>query len=285
MSRPPDGQRPPDQVRRGPEAKDVDRIRRAIAALSAPSATRGQQQSAADHLLAEASPSVIARVTAAAEAAGSARRGVEAAERLNALAAEMESRLPEPEPPTRRTDEDHEAVIRAFLNRSSTPQQREEAEEQLEDLPGPLLREVVRRVGDALEGIWAVVRTPADVEARRVIARWYLDMARLIGVRVLPLMPDFLKVTTADGRTGTLRAGYGTGLYNFHYEFPVSGLGVRKDEIFVVEDDRRTPVLEWLQREGLRVICTRCGGFVDRKVERRCPGRELGLRARRGGAS
>jgi hypothetical protein len=95
-------------------------------------------------------------------------------------------------------------------------------------------------------------------------------------------MPDFLKVTTADGQTGTIRPGYGTSLYNFHFEFPVSGFGVRKDEIFVVEDDCRTPILDWLKLRSTRVICTRCGGFVDRKVEERCPARDRALQARPG---
>ena len=267
------------------QSPDVDPIRHAIVALSSPTATLDQQQAAVDLLLAEASPSVVARVVVAAEAASESRHGAEAAERLGALAAEIETQLPEPEPPACETDEDYEAVIRAFLNRGSTVEQREEAEEQLQGFPGARLREAVCRAGAALEGIWAVVKTPADVQARRVIASWYLDAARLVGVRVLPLMPDYLKVTTADGRTGTIRPGYGTGLYNFHYEFPVCGFGVRKDEIFVAEADRKTPILDWLQQQGIRVICTRCGGFVDRSVEERCPARGLALPGRRGGAS
>ena len=256
-------------------------LRVAIATLSLPNTPTDQRQAAAELLLARPTPATVARVKSAADAADGARHGAKVAQRLRALAAEMEERLPEPEPLPEELEPDYEAVLATFLHRASTPLEREEAEKQLDELPGRRFRETVRRVGDALEGIWPIVKTPAEVEARRVIARWYVDAANMIGIRVMPLMPDFLKVTTADGRTGTIRAGYGTGLYNFHYEFPVDGFGVRKDEIFVVEDDRRTPILDWLQQKSVRVMCTRCGGFLDRKVEEHCPARGLALHAQR----
>jgi len=81
-----------------------------------------------------------------------------------------------------------------------------------------------------------------------------------------------------QGRGGLLRGAltctYGTSLYEFHWEYPIRGFGVRKDLISVIaDDDTRLPLLEWCEAHDIIVVCNRCGLEITFEVSRDCPWR------------
>ena len=72
---------------------------------------------------------------------------------------------------------------------------------------------------------------------------------------------------------GHLQAGYGTSLYDAHWEYPVDGMGVRKDRLLVVEGKRRVPIARWCRQNGVVVFCFYCGQDVTDTVSSGCPAR------------
>jgi hypothetical protein len=73
---------------------------------------------------------------------------------------------------------------------------------------------------------------------------------------------------------GALKCGYGTSLYEFHWEYPIEGFGVRKDLIEVIMiDNVRKPLLDWCEENDIIVFCNRCGLEITHEVSRNCPWR------------
>ena len=71
---------------------------------------------------------------------------------------------------------------------------------------------------------------------------------------------------------GALACSYGFSLYEFHWEYPIEGFGVRKDLITVIADDNtRIPVIQWCKDHDLIVFCNRCGLEITCEVSRNCP--------------
>jgi hypothetical protein len=71
---------------------------------------------------------------------------------------------------------------------------------------------------------------------------------------------------------GEIRPGYGTSLYEFHWEYPVEGAGIRKDLISVITgDNQKIPMLEWCRQNDMIVFCNRCGLDITYEVSRDCP--------------
>lgn len=88
------------------------------------------------------------------------------------------------------------------------------------------------------------------------------------------------KVKKAEGfdphmnkrKKGVLKTGYGSSLYEFHLEYPIEGIGIRKDLITVISDEsRRIPMLEWCKQNDIIVYCNRCGLEITYEVSRDCP--------------
>jgi hypothetical protein len=73
---------------------------------------------------------------------------------------------------------------------------------------------------------------------------------------------------------GPIVCGYGTSMYEFHYEYPINGMGVRKDLIKVVNPDgARTPIFDWCRENNVVVLCNRCGNDITYEVSMECPAR------------
>ena len=73
-------------------------------------------------------------------------------------------------------------------------------------------------------------------------------------------------------KTGVFKTGYGTSLYEFHYEYPIEGIGIKKDLITVItSDNKRIPMLEWCQQNDIVVYCSRCGLEITQEVSKDCP--------------
>ena len=71
---------------------------------------------------------------------------------------------------------------------------------------------------------------------------------------------------------GAFKTGYGTSLYEFHWEYPIEGFGVRKDLISVnTENGEKIPLLEWCQENEIVVYCNRCGLDITYEVSKDCP--------------
>ncbi len=73
---------------------------------------------------------------------------------------------------------------------------------------------------------------------------------------------------------GPLTCTYGSSLYEFHWEYPIKGFGVRKDLIAVItRDDTRVPLFDWCRANDLIVFCNRCGLEITYEVSKNCPWR------------
>lgn len=73
---------------------------------------------------------------------------------------------------------------------------------------------------------------------------------------------------------GALKCTYGTSLYEFHWEYPIEGFGVRKNLITAIADDgARVPLLDWCRENDVIVFCSRCGLDITYEVSRDCPWR------------
>jgi hypothetical protein len=96
----------------------------------------------------------------------------------------------------------------------------------------------------------------------------YMYYPPLTDVEVLP------EKEGEELRRGALRSGYGTSMYEFHYEYPVEGGGARKDRILVVlPDGRRQPIFDYCRERRIVVYCNRCGGDITYEVSIDCPAR------------
>jgi hypothetical protein len=74
---------------------------------------------------------------------------------------------------------------------------------------------------------------------------------------------------------GAIQAGYGSSHYEFHYEYPINGIGVRKDLITVIASTgTRIPLFVFCRRHGITVTCRHCGQDITYEVSRCCPARD-----------
>ena len=72
--------------------------------------------------------------------------------------------------------------------------------------------------------------------------------------------------------SGILKSGYGKSIYDFHWEYPIEGFGIRKDLITVItEKNEKIPMLDWCRQNDIIVFCNRCGLDITFEVSRNCP--------------
>lgn len=126
----------------------------------------------------------------------------------------------------------------------------------------------------ALRGRWRHPKDDAEVYARQCI---FEAVSGSISQAPYDLE---VRAVDEDGKLhiGTIKPVYGTSHYNFHYEWPIDGDGVRKDliEVFPPEGGPAEPILQWLRKRGKTIFCYHCGGILSDRVERNgCPGRGL----------
>lgn len=68
---------------------------------------------------------------------------------------------------------------------------------------------------------------------------------------------------------------YGS-IYEFHFEYPIGGYGVRKNLISVVDaDGKLTPLFDWIRDQQIIVWCSRCGLDISCEISRNCPARRI----------
>ena len=135
--------------------------------------------------------------------------------------------------------------------------------------------DIRRAMVAVLRGLW---RTPAsDAEVKNRLCLFEVASSRCGG---FDQAPYGLEVRAVDQHNelhiGKIKTTYGTSLYNFHYEWPIEGAGVRKDliEVFPPEGGKPEPILEWLRKQNRVIFCYHCGGIVSDRVEHvHCPGR------------
>jgi hypothetical protein len=71
---------------------------------------------------------------------------------------------------------------------------------------------------------------------------------------------------------GAFKTGYGTSLYDFHREYPIEGIGIRKNLISVITDDNeKILVMEWCKQNDFVVFCNRCGLDITYTNANDCP--------------
>ncbi len=270
-----------------PERTPEQGVGCAIGRLSLPGSSEEAREAARRTLLSSPSRWTLRRLEEATLAAESSRHSSELAPLLRSVMVGVADQVEAEElrAASAAVRARHEALT-TFLALDSTREQRRRAEWVFADLLlDPFLELVVQGLQEALEGPWSRVGTEEAVEARRTIGRWYERLAPAVGREVVFDMPSGLPVrsTGSDGRTGRVAVTW-PGLQELHWEWPISGFGVRKDLIEVLDEGRWTPVFGWLRQAGVRVICRRCGGFIDRTVEAECPARRFPRRAERLGS-
>ena len=63
-------------------------------------------------------------------------------------------------------------------------------------------------------------------------------------------------------------------VYEFHFEYPIEGTGVKKDEIMVITGSgSKISVFDWCETHDVIVFCNRCGLDITYEVSRNCPRR------------
>jgi hypothetical protein len=71
---------------------------------------------------------------------------------------------------------------------------------------------------------------------------------------------------------GPLKPGYGLSYYEFHLEYPIEGIGIRKDLISVITDENeKIPIMDWCKQNDIIVFCNRCGLDITYTVSTDCP--------------
>lgn len=71
---------------------------------------------------------------------------------------------------------------------------------------------------------------------------------------------------------GEIKPRYGTSIYEFHWEYPIEGFGIKKDLISVIiHDNQRIPMLDWCKQNDIIVFCNSCGLDITYEVSRDCP--------------
>ena len=61
-------------------------------------------------------------------------------------------------------------------------------------------------------------------------------------------------------------------VYEFHFEYPIEGTGVKKDEIMVITGSgSKISVFDWCKTHDVIVFCNRCGLDITYEVSRNCP--------------
>lgn len=119
-------------------------------------------------------------------------------------------------------------------------------------------------------GLFAIRKKMANICYR-------LSLRLLNGQKFFNYYPKVNKSEGFDNRTnkikeGILKTGYGTSLYEFHWEYPIEGFGVRKDLISVITDkNERIPMLKWCKQNDIIVFCNRCGLEITQEVSKDCP--------------
>jgi hypothetical protein len=134
----------------------------------------------------------------------------------------------------------------------------------------------------ALRGTWREVDTADAIRARRFVSALFhrntggngFCLGIPGGVAAQEVDPS--NPEPESGKIGG--SGYGTSMYEPHFEWPINGMGVRKDHIEVVVDDGGpgVPIFQWLREEGKVYTCRHCGGLLSDRVEPRCPTRGSG---------
>lgn len=88
--------------------------------------------------------------------------------------------------------------------------------------------------------------------------------------------PHFSKKNeTMSGALGYRNVNVGSSIYEFHWEYPIEGFGVKKDLISVIMDgDRKMPIFDWCEENHIIVFCNRCGLDITFEVSKNCPWRK-----------
>lgn len=133
-------------------------------------------------------------------------------------------------------------------------------------------------------------RTLANLERDRNDRRLFLtrkQIARYCGYlsRRLPEGQKFFcyfpRIELAEGpmdsdqdriMRGPIKPCVYSSIYEFHYEYPIEGRGVRKDRISVITElGDQVPLLDWCKDHEIIVYCGRCGLDITFVAAMNCP--------------
>lgn len=157
-----------------------------------------------------------------------------------------------------------------LLDHDQAMERREQAARIIQDHGDVETLEALLKV---LQGPWEREGDASYLKFRQMVAQAAYVLRNIRDQEGPPVFSYFPDVDTAvEARTdkvrrGRLRCGYGTSLYEFHWEYPIEGFGVRKDLIVVVEENgARTPIFDWCRKRRTIVLCNRCGEDITYQV-------------------
>jgi hypothetical protein len=117
-------------------------------------------------------------------------------------------------------------------------------------------------------------------EVRKKLANvcWRLSVRSPGGQKFFKYFPRVKRAIGFEDRVfnklikGALKTGYGSSLYEFHWEYPIEGSGIRKDHIYVITDDNeKIPMMDWCEQNEVIIYCNRCGLDITYEVSKDCP--------------
>ena len=107
---------------------------------------------------------------------------------------------------------------------------------------------------------------------------WHLSRKRYGSPRIFRYFPAPEFVEGFESRVkkkiiqGKLKTTYGSSLYEFHWEYPIEGIGVKKDLIYVKNKaGEKSPLFDWCRENEIIVYCNRCGLEITYEVSKDCP--------------
>jgi hypothetical protein len=133
-------------------------------------------------------------------------------------------------------------------------------------------------------GLWSADRYDETLfETRKELAGacWTLSLFLPEGRKFFKYFPHIAKVEGPHfykknelirGALGCRNIGFS--LYEFHWEYPIEGFGVKKNLISVIMDDnQKKPIFDWCEENHIIVFCNRCGLEITYEVSKNCPWR------------
>ena len=152
-------------------------------------------------------------------------------------------------------------------------------------------KEDIRRIYRVMVQFWKSLGTLVSdrFDESLFLTRIRLGMSCKHVSRFLPegqrFFSNYPKIELAEGPNrfkgnqkirGRISSRLFSSVFEFHWEYPIEGCGVRKDQISVITDSgAKISLFDWCEAKEIIVFCTRCGLDITFEVSKNCPHRRI----------